>query len=103
MAVASSSALSLPSTSSSEIQALWQSRAALEDMRMNNKQCHTLQLTFVAFVASRTSIFCLEVESSRKVLVVSAKSSFVTVAEMLLMHCLNVLEGEVPNVYLCPV
>ena len=65
---------------------------------MNNKQYHTLQLTFIAFVALHASIFGLEVESSRKVLVVLAKSSFVSVAEMLLMHCLNVLEGEVPNV-----
>ena len=58
------------------------------------------QLTFTAFVASCAAIFGLKVESSREVLEVLAKISDVTVAEMLLAHCLNVLEGEVTDVYL---
>jgi hypothetical protein len=44
-------------------------------------------------------MFGLEVESSREVLEVLVKISNVAVAEMLLTHCLNVLEGEVPDVY----
>ncbi len=58
------------------------------------------QLTFSASVASRASIFGLEVESSKEVLEVLAKISNAAVAEMLLTHCLNVLMGEVPNVCL---
>ena len=56
-------------------------------------------LTFT-FVASRAAIFGLKVERSGEVLEVLAKISDVTVAEMLLTHCLNVLEGEVTDVYL---
>jgi hypothetical protein len=37
-------------------------------------------------------MFGLEVERSREVLEISAKISNVAVAEMLLTHCLNVLE-----------
>ena len=48
------------------------------------------QLTFVTFVSSRATIFGLKVELSGEVLEVLAKISDVTVAEMLLMHCLNV-------------
>ncbi len=69
---------------------------------MNNNHYHTPQLTLFASVASRAAIIGLEVESSREVLEVLAKISDVTVAEMLLPHCLNVLEGEVPDVYLSP-
>ncbi len=58
------------------------------------------QLTFSASAASRASIFGLKVENSKEVLEVLAKISNVAVAEMLLLHCLNVLEGEVPDVYL---
>jgi hypothetical protein len=67
---------------------------------MNNNQFHTPQLTFSASDSSCASIFGLEVERSGSVLEVSAKISNVTVAEMLLTHCLNVLEGEIPDVYL---
>ena len=79
---------------------LRQRHVAFEDARTNNNQYHTPQLTFSASVAPRASIFGLEVESSREVLQVLAKISIVVVAEMLLTHCLNVLVGEVPNVYL---
>ena len=75
-------------------------RAALEDVRSNNNQYHVPQLTFAAFVASCAAIFGLKVERSGEHFEVLAKISDVTVAEMLLTHCLNVLEGEVPDVYL---
>jgi hypothetical protein len=84
------------------MQTLWQTtHAASEDVRSNNNQYHTPQrTTFAAFVASHAAIFGLKVERSGEVLEVSAKISDVTVAEMLITHCLNVLEGEVPDVYL---
>jgi hypothetical protein len=69
-------------------------------VRSNSNQYHTPQLTFAAFVASRAAIFGLKVERSGEVLEVLVKISDVTVVEMLLTHCLNVLEGEVPDVYL---
>ena len=72
----------------------------VEFLLMNNNQYHTPQLTFAAFVASRTAIFGLKVERSVEVLEVSLKISDVVVVEMLFTHCLNVLEGEVPDVYL---
>jgi len=75
-------------------------RAALEDVRSNSNQYYMPQLTFATFVASCVAIFGLKVERSGEVFEVSAKISDVTVAEMLLMHCLNVLEGEVSDVYL---
>ena len=84
------------------MQALWQTtHTVLEDVRSNSNQYHTPQLTFTAFVASHAAIFGLKVERGGEVLEVLAKISDVTVAEMLLTHCLNVPEGgEVPDVYL---
>ena len=83
------------------MQALLQTRrVALEDARTNNNQYHTPQLTFSASDASCASIFGLKAESSREVLEVSVNILYAAMLEMLLTHCLNVLEGEVPNVYL---
>jgi len=57
------------------------------------------QLTFAAIVESRAAIFGLEVERSGEVLNASAKILYAAMSEMLLPHCLNVLEGEVFDFY----
>jgi hypothetical protein len=83
------------------MQALRQTRrVALEDVRTNNNQFQTPQLTFSASDSSCASIFGLEVERSGEILEISAKILNRAMAEMLLTHCLNVLEGEIPDVYL---
>ena len=58
------------------------------------------QLTFSASDSLCASIFGLKVERSGEVLEVSAKILHRAMTEMLLTHCLNVLEGEVTDVYL---
>ena len=78
------------------MQVLWQTRrATLVDVRSNSNQYHTPQLTFAAFVASRAAIFGLKVERSGEVLEVSPKILHRAMAEMILTHCVNVVEGEV--------
>ena len=67
-ALLSSSSASVPPSSLSEMQALRRRLVALEDARSNSNQYHTPQLTFAAFVASRATIFGLEVERSGEVL-----------------------------------
>ncbi len=47
----------------------------------------------------RAAIFGLEVERSGEVLVVSAKILHSAMAEMLLTYCVDVVEGEVLDVY----
>ena len=73
-------------------------RAALEDVCLNSNQYHTPQLTFTAFVALRAAIFGLKVERSGEVLEVSPKILHRAMAEMILMHCVDVVEGEVFDV-----
>jgi hypothetical protein len=45
------------------------------------------------------AIFGLKVKCSREVLVVLAKILYSAMAELLLMHCVTVVEGEVLDVY----
>ena len=66
---------------------------------MNSNQYHMPQLTFATFVAPCTTIFGLKVERSGEVLEVLAKNLHRAMAEMLLMHCDDVVEGEVFDVY----
>jgi hypothetical protein len=67
-------------------------------VRSNSNQYHTPQLTFAAFIASCAAIFGLKVERSGEVFEVSANILHRAMAEMILMHCVDVVKGEVFDV-----
>ena len=78
---------------------LRQRRVTLKDAHLNNNQYHTPQLTSATFVASRATIFSIEVKCSGEVFEVLAKILPRAVAEMILTHCVDVVEGDVFDVY----
>jgi hypothetical protein len=66
---------------------------------LNNNQYHTPQLTSAAFVASCAAILGVEVKCSGEVFEVLAKILPRAMTEMILTHCVDVVEGEVFYVY----